>query len=106
MAILLRTLPRQLQNIINCGCIISCKCQDQLLHQPPLFSLKSVSIQFDRELVHLLKDPPPYLKVREVKQWYVDYLTKMSVKEDDDHEDLTVPLAIASTSECDFSRKT
>ena len=93
-----------MQNI-NCGCIISCKCQDHLLHQPPLFSPKSVSIQSDREPVQILKDLPPYLNVWEVKKWYVDYLTKMLVKEDDDHEDLTVPLAIASTSECDFSRK-
>ena len=56
--------------------------------------------------VSTLRDPPPYLKVREVKLWYVDYLAKMLVEEDSDHEDLTAPLlVVASVSQSDFRQK-
>ena len=55
--------------------------------------------------VFTLTGPPPYLKVREVKQWYVDYLP-MLLKEDGDHEDLTaLLLVIASVTQCDFRQR-
>lgn len=50
--------------------------------------------------VDSLRDPPPHLRVRDVKEWYVDYLVGMLLEEDGDHEDLTAPfLIIASCSE-------
>lgn len=50
--------------------------------------------------VDSLRDPPPHLRVRDVKEWYVDYLVGMLLEEDGDHEDLTAPLlVIASCSE-------
>ncbi len=44
-----------------------------------------------------LKEPPEYLKVREVKEWYVDYLLNMLLKEECDHEDLTAPLLVIAS---------
>jgi hypothetical protein len=44
--------------------------------------------------ISLLRNPPQYLRVREVKKWYVDYLVQMLSGECDDHEDLTAPLLV------------
>ena len=56
--------------------------------------------------VDTLRDPPPYLRVREVKEWYVEYLAGMLLEENSDHEDLTAPLlVIASVSQRDFQLK-
>ena len=38
-----------------------------------------------------LREPPLFLRVREVKEWYVEYLTEMLTREEGDHEDLTAP---------------
>lgn len=44
--------------------------------------------------------------MREVKQWYVDYLSNMLLKEDSDHEDLTAPLlVIVSVDKKDFKEE-
>ena len=56
--------------------------------------------------VKTLKDPPAYLRVREVKAWYVDYLVRMLLEEEGDHENLTAPLlVVASVSKADFHQK-
>ena len=56
--------------------------------------------------VDSLRDPPPHLRVREVKEWYVDYLAGMLLEEEGDHEDLTAPLlVIASVSKSEFRLK-
>ncbi len=56
--------------------------------------------------IDALRDPPPYLRVREVKEWYVDYLAEMLLDEKGDHEDLTAPLlVIASATKSDFRPK-
>ena len=53
--------------------------------------------------VNALQDPPPFLRVREVKEWYVSFLIKMLVDEKCDHEDLTAPLlAVASVGKDEF----
>ena len=44
-----------------------------------------------------LEPPPVYLQVRDVKDWYVDYLVKMLLEEEDDHEDLTSPLLVLAS---------
>ena len=36
-----------------------------------------------------LQDPPPSLKIRDVKEWYVDYLVDLLTE--DDQEDLSSP---------------
>jgi len=56
--------------------------------------------------VDSLRDSPPHLRVREVKEWYVDYLVGMLLEEDGDHEDLTAPLlVIASVKKSEFRLK-
>ncbi len=56
--------------------------------------------------VSSLRDPPPYLKVREIKDWYVNYLIEMLLDEDRDHEDITAPLLVmASVTKQDFKSK-
>lgn len=53
-----------------------------------------------------LREPPQYLRVREVKDWYVDYLMEMLLDEETDHEDLTSPLlVVASVTKRDFKSK-
>ena len=47
--------------------------------------------------IEQLHEPPPCLQVREVKQWYVDYLVKMLQNDLDDHEDLTAPLLVVTS---------
>ena len=39
-----------------------------------------------------------YLRVREVKEWYIDYLVKVLLEEEDDHEDLTSPLLVIASA--------
>ena len=53
--------------------------------------------------VQQLREPPQYLRVREVKAWYVDYLVGMLSGDIDDHEDLTAPLLVlVSVVKADF----
>ena len=53
--------------------------------------------------IDLLREPPDYLRVREVKEWFVEYLVDMLKEEESDHEDLTAPLlVIASCSKGEF----
>ena len=50
-----------------------------------------------------LREPPDYLRVREVKEWFVEHLVGMLKAEDSDHEDLTAPLlVIASCTKEEF----
>ena len=51
--------------------------------------------------ISTLREPPPNLKVRDVKQWYVDYLAeKLTV---DDKEALASPLlVVASVAKAEF----
>ncbi len=42
----------------------------------------------------LLKEPSDYYQVREVKEWFVQYLVNMSKEEETDHKDLTDPLLV------------
>jgi len=56
--------------------------------------------------VALLREPPQYLRVREMKAWYVDYLVSKMLDDKDDHEDITAPLlVIASVSKGEFKLK-
>lgn len=53
-----------------------------------------------------LREPSAFLRVREVKDWYVTYLEKMLLEEKSDHEDLTAPLlVVASVSKEEFRAK-
>ena len=45
-----------------------------------------------------LKDPPEYLKIRDVKQLYVNHLMDMLSKETDDHEDLIAQMLVVSSA--------
>ena len=45
--------------------------------------------------VSALRNPPPYLRVREVKDWYVDYLATLLTNED--AEDLTAPFMVVAS---------
>ena len=50
-----------------------------------------------------LKDPPEYLRIRDIKPWYVNYLADMMETSHGDHEDLTSPLlVVASVNKQDF----
>ena len=49
--------------------------------------------------VRSLQLPPQHLQVREVKQWYVDYLVGILSEEKDDHEHLTAPLLVIASVE-------
>lgn len=44
--------------------------------------------------IELLHEPPLVLQIREVKEWYVDYLVEMLKTSESDHEDLTAPLLV------------
>ena len=44
--------------------------------------------------LNLLQEPPDFLRVREIKEWYVDYLYDLMKTEEGDHEDLTAPLLV------------
>ncbi len=53
--------------------------------------------------VDQLRDPPACLRVRDVKQWYVNYLADELRKENHDLEELTAPLLVlASTTKEEF----
>ena len=53
-----------------------------------------------------LQDPPDHLRVREVKEWYVDLLMKMLKEETEDHEELTAPLlVVCSVTKESFQQK-
>ena len=47
--------------------------------------------------VTALVEPPAFLRVREVKDWYVDYLAGMLLQDKGDHEDLTAPLLVIAS---------
>ena len=52
-----------------------------------------------------LEEPPPSLRVGEIKDWYVKVLEDMFSSAHGDHEDLTAPLlAIVSVSSKSFSQ--
>lgn len=54
----------------------------------------------------MLREPPDYLRVREVKEWFVDYLVDMLRDAESDHEDLTAPLlVIVSCSKGEFKAR-
>ena len=56
--------------------------------------------------VEALRDPSEYLRIRDVKEWYVNHLMDMLGEEIDDHEDLTAPmLVVSSVSKRDFKQK-
>ncbi len=40
----------------------------------------------------MLSEPPQYLRVREIKEWYVDFLINKLMDEGGDHKDMTAPL--------------
>lgn len=51
--------------------------------------------------VENLRDPPAYLRIRDLKDWYVDYLSTLLLNED--AEDLTAPfMVVASVSAVEF----
>lgn len=53
--------------------------------------------------IELLQEPPPYLQIRELKSWYIEYLMDMLSNSEGDHEDLTAPLlVIASVKQAEF----
>ena len=53
-----------------------------------------------------LCDPPDYLRIRDVKDWYVDFVAESLKDEGNDHEELTSPLlVIASVSKSEFRDK-
>lgn len=56
-----------------------------MLHSTGIFTLP----------VSCLKEPPPTLKVRDIKEWYVDYLVEMM--SNDDQGELTSPLLVVAS---------
>ena len=53
-----------------------------------------------------LSDPPDYLRIRDVKEWYVNFIAESLKDEENDHEELTSPLlVIASVSKSEFRDK-
>ena len=61
-----------------------------LLHFNVLIGVFSVPVT-------ALVDPPTFLRVREVRDWYVDYLVGMLLQDKGDHEDLTAPLLVIAS---------
>ena len=56
--------------------------------------------------VNSLREPPLFLRVREAKSWYVDYLAGMLLEDKGDHEDLTAPLLVlASVGKQEFEER-
>ena len=57
--------------------------------------------------VDALLESSPYLTVRDVKEWYVQYLMQrqLDLDEEGDHEDLMAPLIIASVTSEHFKQK-
>ena len=56
--------------------------------------------------INQLRDPPQCMRVRDVKEWYVNYLADELCKDHHDHEELTAPLLVlASTTKEDFRTK-
>lgn len=56
--------------------------------------------------VDQLRDSPAYMKVRDVKDWYVNYLADELRKDNHDLEELTAPLlVVASTTKEDYRTK-
>ena len=45
----------------------------------------------------LLSEPSDYYQVREVKEWFVQYLVTMLQDKETDHEDLTDPLLVIAS---------
>ena len=65
------------------------------------FLLGIINIQVDK-----LWEPPKELSIRDVKEWYVDLLAKFLKKEENDKEDLTLPiLVVASVEKKEFKEK-
>lgn len=53
--------------------------------------------------IEQLRGPPDDLKVRDVKEWYIESLAGMLREEQEDHEDLTAPmLVLASVKKHEF----
>ena len=56
--------------------------------------------------VSLLREPAPYLRVRDTKEWYVDFLVGLLLEEEEDHEDITAPLlVVCSVTKSEFKQK-
>ena len=72
--------------------------------------MSKITLQFDVGTFNVdfekLCDPPDYLRIRDVKEWYVDFIADALKDEAHDHEELSSPLlVIASVSKCDFRDK-
>ena len=53
-----------------------------------------------------MKNPSPEFQVRDVKEWYVEFLATLLEEENNDHEELTAPLVvIASIKAADFQQR-
>ena len=49
---------------------------------------------------------PDYLRIRDVKDWYIDFIAESLKDEENNHEELTSPpLVIASVSKSEFKDK-
>lgn len=46
-----------------------------------------------------LKDPSPQYQIRDVKEWYVQYLASLLSDKESDHEELTAPLLVIASVE-------
>ena len=46
-----------------------------------------------------LKDPSPQYQIRDVKDWYVQYLANLLSGKDSDQEELTAPLLVIASVE-------
>ena len=60
-------------------------CYDIIYHSKGTFALP----------LYTLRDPLEYLRVRDVKEWYVDYLITLIGEED--AEDLTAPFLVVAS---------
>ena len=45
--------------------------------------------------IELLQEPPPFLQIRDMKSWYVEYLVELLSQAD--YEDLTAPLLVVAS---------
>ena len=76
------------------GILITCYCDNEHTFK------KTCLLGTFRVSISAMKMPPPNLQVRDVKEWYVDFLTESM---QDDNEDLSSPfLVICSVSKEEF----
>ena len=75
------------------------------LHSIILAIILSIIGEFNIDM-EKLSDPPDYLRIRDVKELYMNFIAEGLKDEENDHEELTSPLlVIASVNKSEFRDK-